>query len=345
MRSAKSCLLLAAAFVLCRSISPAQSGHPVAVPSKSRVIRLDVVVSGHKDAPVVGLSGSDFSILDNGIPQKITSFQPITGEECPVEVILVMDDVNTRYADLAYARQQMRKFLKANGGRLPYPTTLVTFSDLHTKSMMLFTRNGSLINQAIDAEGLGPRAIGQSAGVEGGVNRANKSVKLLWRLIDLEAPLPGRKLILWMSPGWPLLVPLDPEMSASQQYRIFNEYRALSDDMREGRVTLYMIDPEGIADGDALEYAEFLKPVRRMREMRHGDLSLQTFVVHSGGLVLGLSNSFSGMMQKVYDDPRTFYEITYDAPLDKPDKYHAIEIKVDKPGVKVRTTAGYYSGH
>src|ERR1700727_2889448 len=62
-------------------------------------ITLDVVVTDKSGKPQAGLQQQNFTLLDNKIPQKIQSFQavdePATKAVPPVEVVLVIDTVNT----------------------------------------------------------------------------------------------------------------------------------------------------------------------------------------------------------------------------------------------------------
>jgi VWFA-related protein len=81
-------------------------------------IDLDVVVTPKSGPAVAGLQQQDFTIFDNKVLQRITSFQARSGSQDPVHVILVIDAVNTAYQTIAYERGQIDKFLRANGGRL-----------------------------------------------------------------------------------------------------------------------------------------------------------------------------------------------------------------------------------
>ncbi len=53
-----------------------------------------------------GLQQSDFTILDNDVPQTITSFEAVDGRRARIEVILVLDAVNigSREAAIVYRR-------------------------------------------------------------------------------------------------------------------------------------------------------------------------------------------------------------------------------------------------
>jgi hypothetical protein len=50
------------------------------------------------------------------------------------------------------------------------------------------------------------------------------------------------------------------------------------------------------------------------------------------------------MLQQCLSDVDSWYEITLNMPpAEKPNEYHHVEVKVDKPGLTVRTRDGYYA--
>src|ERR1700689_403238 len=81
--------------LLSASTMLAQQSTPRTAPAAK--LYLDVVVAPKSGAPVADLQQQDFTVLDNNAPQTITSFKAVTGREAPVEVILVIDAVNTSY--------------------------------------------------------------------------------------------------------------------------------------------------------------------------------------------------------------------------------------------------------
>ncbi len=111
---------------------PAQQNTQSA-PSPASRIYLDVVVTPKSGPPVANLQQQDFVILDNKTPQHATSFQAFGGSQEPIEVVLVIDAVNISYQNLSFEREQIDKFLRANGGRLTQPTALAFFTDAGTQ--------------------------------------------------------------------------------------------------------------------------------------------------------------------------------------------------------------------
>ncbi len=50
------------------------------------LVTVDVVVTDKQGNPVTGLEGADFTLSEEGVPQAITSFEAVTGQEQPAEL-------------------------------------------------------------------------------------------------------------------------------------------------------------------------------------------------------------------------------------------------------------------
>ena len=152
-------------------------------------------------------------------------------------------------------------------------------------------------------------------------------------------------MILWVSPGWPLLSGPEVNLDSRQQRELFSDVVNMSTELRETRVTLYAIDPIGA--NESLErtfyYESFLKGIAKPSQVDAGDLGLQVLALQSGGIALN-SNDTGALLQRSYADLDNYYEITFDAvPTETRDTYRHVEIKVDKPGMIARTRDGYYA--
>ena len=338
---------VAVLFLFSGTFSYAHDSRTEALQSKPQAIHLDVVVTRNKSAQVGGLPQSDFTILDNGVPQHITSFQPMAGNPESVKVVVVLDDVNMNFLRLPYERQQVQKFFRANGGRLAYPTRLAIVYDSRMIMTQGFTQNGLALAKVLETQAVGQRAIAYSAGIQGASNRMEISLRALHNLIAETGKLPGRKVLLWVSPGWAFFSGPQIETSPKQQRWMFHEIQSISSELRQDRITLYAINPRGTRDPDELKnfYTAFLNPVRNYKDAQYGNLCLQAFVIHSGGLYFHLNNDIAGLMQNALNDLNSYYRITYTPPPGEPAEYHAIQVKLAQTGLKARTIAGYYAGH
>ena len=313
----------------------------------SNSIHLDVVVTPRSGPPVAGLPQQDFTVLDNKVPQPITSFQAVSGKQAPIEIILLVDGVNTPYLRLAYAREEIVKFLRANGGQLPHPISLAIFTDTGTQIQNVPSTNGNDLSTTLDQSAIGLRTIRRSSGIYGADERIQLSLNTLNQLIAREQARPGRKVILWVSPGWPLLSGPRIDLGAKQQQRIYNEIIGLSTAMRQAHVTLYSIDPIGAGESiqsNAYYYQGFLKGVDKPNDVQLADLSLQVLAAQSGGLVLNGSNDITELLQRCVADTGDYYELSFDPPpAERPHEYHHIEVKMTNSGLTARTRQGYYS--
>lgn len=321
-----------------QDVSPAQ-------PSSS--IHLDVVVTPRSGAPATGLKEQDFSILDNKVARPIKSFQAVSGSESPAHVILLIDGVNTPYIRLAYARTEIDKFLRANGGHLAHPLSLAIFTNAGTKIQSGASTDGNALSKMFDQSPIGLRTIHRSAGIYGADERIQLSLETLRRLTLLEANRPGRKLILWVSPGWPLLSGPRIDLGAKQEQRIFNEVVRLSAAMRKAHITLYNIDPLGAGESiqsNGYFYQAFLKGVGKPNDVQLANLSLQVLAAQSGGLVLNGNNDVAGLLSRCMADTTAYYELSFEpATADHPNEYHQIQVKMADSGLAARTRQGYYA--
>lgn len=330
------------------SAPPPADAKPPAAASDHR-IWLDVVVTDKDGNPQPGLQQSDFSILDDKLPLNIASFRAIdgSGPAEPLHVIILLDAVNTGIRTMGYERLELEKFLRQNGGHLALPTSLVFVTDTTTEIQPKSTLDGNALADVVGSKETGLRISGRSQGVYGAMDRLNMSLNALKRIIAYEANQPGRKLLVWFSPGWPLLSGPRIDLTKKNQEWLFNNIVEFSRDLRESRITLYSVDPLGSGEAASFRvsyYKGFLKGVPSPNKAEPADLALQVLATQSGGKALNSSNDLAQLMASCVIDAKAYYTLAFDAvPADHPDEYHSLEIKVDKPGLTARTRTGYYA--
>lgn len=340
-RRVLACFLFLASFFSMKSQTPAPSGaaHRDSPP-------LSVVVTKGKDGPPVpGLNQSDFTVLDNGAPQTIQSFRAVSAAQGAAKMIMVIDAVNVDYQRLAYERGEIDRFLLAQDGHMPVPTSLAIVSDTGTQVQPGFSTDGKALSQSLQQQVIGLRELRRSSGFYGAEERLQISLRALQGLLTQAQSIPGHKIIVWVSPGWPLLSGPAVELSSRQQNGIFDQVVSLSTQMRQANVMLYSVDPLGAGEspGRAFYYESFLKGVRKPSEVLPGNLGLQVLAVQSGGLALTGSNDIRAMLQRAADDTKAYYELTYTLPpADAPRQFHRIEIRTAEH-LNARTRNGYYS--
>jgi VWFA-related protein len=323
----------------------AQKENPSAPPTPGAIF-LNVVVTPKSGAPVAGLEQQDFTVLDNKAPQTITSFHAVDGRTAPIEVILVVDAVNTGYGDVARERGGMEKFLIAEGGHLAHPTTFAVLTDKGMQLADSFSDDGNMLSTSLDKTTVSLRTIPRSTGYWGATERLQLSIQGLQSLIAHEGPKPGRKIILWVSPGWPALSGPEVQLDNKQERQIFDRVVDFSTEMRTGQFVLYSIDPLGTSDIGfrTFYWQSFEKGITKPSQAQFGDLALQVLATQSGGLALNSSNDIAAELQQSMADTGAYYQITFEQPRsDQAHAYHHLEVRVSKPGLTARALQGYYS--
>ena len=203
-------------------------------------IQLDVVVADAEGKPVRGLTAQDFKLLDNGQPRDIVSFRAFDGESAkpnpPVQVILVIDTVNADFEDLAIQRGQVEKFLLKNGGHLAQPTSIFLLTNTGLRVQPRPSVNGNTMVGVLNQTNGIVRTLSPAMGSNGLLERFQVSLKALTDIAENEARQPGRKLLIWIGRGWPLLRRPDIGDSSRAMRLYYDAIVQLSTRLREAHI-------------------------------------------------------------------------------------------------------------
>lgn len=311
-------------------------------------VTINVEVTDKAGHPVTGLQQADFSVTDNKQPAAIGSFEAHeTSSSAPQVALLLMDDVNANFSSVSVERTQIGNFLRSQQGHLPIPVSFAFLTDKGVQGMSAPSTDGNAIASELQQEQGALREIGRSAGFYGGEERLQISLTAVQALAQHFAGIPGRKLVLWISPGWPIFDNPNVIISEQQRRNFFNAIVGFSDALRGVQIVLYAVDPLGTGDAATMRtflWENYLKPVRKPNQADPGDLALQVLATQSGGKVLSGSNDVAGELAKCVEDSSAWYTLSFDPQAsDAANTWHDIQVKVDKPGLTVRTRNGYYS--
>ncbi len=337
-------LLAGSAYAQTQPVIPPSVPNPAIAPAGGRIyLAVSVDKSGQA---VTGLQQQDFTLLDNKEPRTIASFAAVTGRDAQIQVIVVMDAVNATLQNVIFQRQQLDKYLRAEGGSLSYPMVIVVLTDdgLHAVSGS-FTTDGNALSAALDQDQVGFRAIQRSAGYYGASERFQICLKAMYQLVASLSKHEGRKIIIWISPGWPLLSGPEVMLDNKQEDRLFDNVVNLSTVMTKLQITLYSIDPLGAAGAPEADwtYGQFVKGITKPNQATYGDLGLPVLVTQSGGIAFGSTNGIADRVRQCLSDAVPYYEIGFDPPAtDKKNEYHQLQVKVAGGGLKAHTRMGYY---
>src|SRR5215472_11245703 len=153
----------------------AQPGAPAQVPvfrSSTDLVLVPVIVHDHSGVHVNGLGKDDFTVEENGTPQKISIFEEVTtasetrikraqlppgvysnmlqstSRMAPRINIVVLDSINTGFADQAYARKHLIAFLQKSIERQDM-TALLSLSQGGLKVVHDFTTDPTVLIAAL----------------------------------------------------------------------------------------------------------------------------------------------------------------------------------------------------
>jgi VWFA-related protein len=365
-------------------------------------VTLDVQVYDAAGRPVHGLSLSDFSVHDNGHAVGNLQLAPAGSE--PTEIIFFIDPLSSDFEEISRTKQQIRNLVGKSSGKLPYSVS-VAWLDLsplkHAKGqappariistagpvqsvvipidnnraslhVLLASQDGISLGQALDKSDIYPPGILAAQGAQGREQRVRLSLQALDVVASAESERPGHKLVLWISPGWPLLAQNDDR----GRRQLFNFVVAVNTELMQSRITLFAIDPLGVTGQmnefqstpmnggmasaeSAANTSQFnqgllastqdgsvtptLFAPRNAQQVTANDVGLPALALQSGGQVLAKTNDIPSELAECVADAASFYTLSYDAPSSmKPNEYHAIDVRVARPGLTVRTRAGYY---
>jgi VWFA-related protein len=311
-------------------------------------ITLDVEVTDFAGKPVRGLKQSDFTVLDNGGQQAISSFREFDIEKAPplAEVVLVFDTMNASFQDVVIARQGVEKFLRQDSGRLSIPLSIAFLTENGAK-LNHPSRDGNALADDLEKLQTPMHVHGLTQGISGATERQQKSIDALHTLATIEAQKPGRKLVIWVGPGWPLLSRSTAGTSERDRRRYFEWIADLTTSLRKAHITLYSVIPLNLMPQTAQDpflYKTYLKGVESPQQADSQNLALQVLATHSGGQVLSKSANLSEELTRCIADVNSYYEISFEgSDSDKVLAYHALDVKADFAKAEVRTLTSYYA--
>src|SRR5579859_7682036 len=350
--------------------------------TNTRLVVVDVVATDGKGQPVTDLKASDFTLLEDGNPQKISGFNfehpgaapsHVVQVDLPPSVVtnapkfqsnslnvILFDTVNGDFAEHAYARDQLLKFL--NSAELERPVAIFA---LQTQLKLLhdFTTDNKSLSaavakyrppaQTINSESFESRASAfatlgdyhtSERGIETTLNQLNALAKIL-------AGYPGRKNLIWLSESFPLtLFPesmgqangggqamrsgTDPGSSASnlQNAASFKTYavliRKVSDALMAAQVAVYPVDAGAVGKDDHLA-------------SQH---TMDSMAENTGGKSFKNSNDLALGLRSGIEDGSTYYTLTY-YPKNKnwDGQFRRIQVKSDHTNMSLRYREGYYA--
>jgi VWFA-related protein len=316
----------------------------------SNLVFLDVTVLDKKGRPVVtGLTKDDFTIIENGKPQRIFSFDaPAEGAKTEVNApatILVLDLLNTPFKDSAFARYSISRYLALQPERLISSTELMVLNNTSFDMVHAYTRSRAELMDTLDHV---PQAIPYKLSGDWADQRMSQSIEALQQIALQNKGLQGRKNILWVGNGGPS-IPMDssnPLYEKSMRFYAHGTTNMLVD----ARMSLFLIDPKGVIGAQNPDYLRLggRRLVDATQEIAGdpfaGSINFGMLVHDTGGVYFHDHNDVDGEMHEAQELGSDYYILTYQPPMGAADgKFRQIEVHLRDANLHAMTKTGYYA--
>ena len=368
-------VVCASVCVLARAQAPqgSQENPQETISVTSRLVVLDVVVVDRSGKPVTDLDRSLFSITEDKVPQTIRNFDPPSGHIMPVSNdavvrsvadlpkigqapvnVLVFDEVDTPFHQLAYARQMMEKYLRAQPAVLPVPTLFVAAGYSRMVVLHDYTQSRADLLESVqkhtadlDFTQIVNTLNGGAGGSENGLV---KTLGAMLQIAQSVAGIPGRKNVIWVGTGYNKAYDLT-HMSEKDHDKVVAAIENVTDKMLQARVTLYIIDPGGPLKADdptedTIDPSNVSSSGSAIGDF--GDkMGMNTFADNTGGRVIGGRNDLDAEVAQVSREGTEYYTMSYvpSGESDAAQPFRKIKVTVNVPGLKVITREGYFANH
>jgi VWFA-related protein len=361
--------------------SPIPDSSTATLKVNTRLTLVDVTVTNAKGRPVHGLTKTDFTVKEDGKDQPIKNFEELgggpsaqagsrlpagvftnaqtAGPTMPAVDILLFDQVSTGISYGLQPNPQMLKDAKEAASKflttVPVGTQIailkVDGGGLHV--VQGFTSDQKLQLAAVNSirYGLVPESYWDPAPQTwlllcNAMNfQSAQALNALNQTAVFVSNLPGRKNLIWFSPGIPWLTNYQVfnSFSLSQILTSLKDYttqlQAVYGRLTAARVALYPIDARGVLIGGT---GTVIPGFSQSAFLDNG--SLDDMAKATGGEAHYSNNDLADALQKDSANGADYYALSYVPPLSNYDgKYHKIEVKVDQPGVELEYRRGYTS--
>ncbi len=349
--------------------TPSTADHRAVAPvfrTSTRNVVLDVVVRDAAGRPVSGLRAQDFAIREDGIPQAITSFAAVEpgaqSPEATPHTILLLDTLNTRFEDMAFARYAVGRLLHESGAVLDHPTALYVLGGEGLRVAQTFTRDPDALDAALRAVPADLPWLLSKNDADTAIDRINRSTLALTQIASANYGVGGHKNLIWISPGFPMYSPLN--LSQPGRKQLEDKLRVLSSQLLESRITIDSVDPRGvfappITDLPVLQriqsqsapddFRTRIAALAAASRANFYDIALPTLAKQTGGNVYFGRNDIDVAIAASIRDGGTYYSIAYKPSRQEfHDEFRRVQASVLRTAahpveLQAHTRDGYYA--
>ncbi len=368
----RTALLLAALLAAASFLSAQTQQAPTTLTVTTRLVLLDTTVVDAQGKPVLGLTARDFAVYEDGVQQKIATFDipgahtlpagetratifnaadPAPFGNSPVN-LLVLDEVNTHFGDIAYGKHSLELYLRARPDTLAQPTALLVVHDSRFEQLVPFTLDRDKLLAALHAH-VPEQAwqLEQSNSVGEGVGvRLDLSLSALEQIVQYAARIPGHKNLVWVGVGFPSVDPaaLTPGTDRALKHML----QHVSDTLLDARASLYAVDPTStlptvteITNPVQLEFAQATDGGRLHLDPFDHTLDFDRLAPVTGGRVFRGLNDIDREVNESIVTGSAYYTLGYRPRGDssQPGQFRKIKVVCLRPGLTATTHDGYYT--
>jgi VWFA-related protein len=351
--------------------------------TNTRLVVLDVVATDSKGQPVPDLAAEDFTVLEDGKPQKISGFTfqrggstVIAHDPLPPNIVtnipmvrssslnvILFDTLNGDFTEQAYARDQLLKFL--NSTEFDRPIAIFAMEN-DLKLLHDFTTDNKALSAAVaklkpQVQGVGVESVESRAsafGSAGAYHTSQRSIENTLNELNVLAKMlnsyPGRKNLIWLSESFPLT--LFPE-SNGQLHQDGQSLRSAESSgggpstmenlQKSAPYNSYAALVKKVSDVlMAAQVAVYIVDAGALSKDDHlaSQHTMNSMAESTGGKVFKNRNDLAIGLKTSVEDGATYYTLEYYPENKKWDgQFRVIQVRSSRPGVNLRYRQGYYA--
>lgn len=330
-----------------------------------QLVTLDVTVNDKLGHPVLDLGKDDFRVTENKTPQQVRDFEPPSAHRMPTsgEVVrsatdlgkigdapvslLVLDEINTPFVDMALARSALDRYLKAQPDVLMEPTALFFVNNTKLDVIQDYTQDKAVIQQALKKHFPGyPWQLTVNSGDMAMLPRMSRTLSALLEIAEATRGIHGRKNVVWVGKGFPSIDMTQVYADSTQV--ITDAVKKTTFALLQSKVSLFTIDPAAldptpITDQES-DSAASAGDLNGTGLVFGGDIQFAAMAGSTGGHAFAMNNFIDQEIASSISDGGNYYELSYkptEISMD-PAKYRKIAVTVTRPGLTVITRDGYF---
>lgn len=342
----------------------AQSG-TTTLSLRTQLVTLDVTVNDKSGQPVLDLARTDFDVRENRTPQQIRYFEPPSAHRMPVAgelvrsaadlgkirdapvSLLVLDEINTPFADMASARSALERYLKTQPDVLPEPTALFFVNNTKLDVIQDYTQDKAAIQQALKKHFPDyPWQLTANSGDMAMLPRMSRTFGALLEIAEATRGIRGRKNTIWVGKGFPSIDMTQAAPDAVQT--ITDAVRKTTFALLQSKVSLFTIDPSTldptpITDQES-DSAVSAGDLSGTGLVFGGAIQFSSMAGSTGGHAFAMNNFLDQEIASSIRDGANYYEMSYSPTEYSTDaaKYRKIAVTVRRPGLSIITRDGYF---